>query len=328
MKRCILLLLATAGLLANVAGALGQTVTIYVWLDDRSGTIQPADKAMIYVTPSLRLGVGGRYLQKLEFQPPNKYVASLNGAPASIDVGVDHPGYHSLPICDLSGDQDHTVHVRLLSRRFSLAAPECFALKTQYEFLFRKEQQLAGREARRDRASVEHSARLKYADGLLALPNPNRPKKTQSRETQAMLERMEREDEDGYSELENMLDGLFDLYHMDGFQQYVPSKWKTHYWAGENRIEADVEILGTHGTYRTAAGLHRLENIDFVDDNENGGYFIAGNFRFKPGTPEEKTGSFRWKVDEQGFRETRSRRSNGEPSWIGTLQSGPYFPEE
>lgn len=326
MKPCIILLVAAVGLLASLEEARGQTVTIFVWLDDRSGTIQPAERAQVYATPSLRLGVGGRYLRKLDFEPPNKYVATLEGAPASIDLGIDHAGYHSLPISDLSGDKDQALHVRLLSRRFSLAAPECFALKTQYEFLFRKEQQLAGREARRNREKIEQSARLKYADGLLALPNPNRPRKTQSRQTQQMLDRMEQEDEEGYDELQGMVNGLFDLYDMEGYEQYVPSRWKTRYWAGDRWIPAEVELLGTHGTYRTDAGLHRLENVEIIDDDQAGGYFIQGRFRFKPGTADEQTGQFRWKADGQEFRETRGMR-NGEPSWVGTLVSGPYFPE-
>jgi len=361
MKSTQFLLVATwmlgLPLFAEPLLAQEKTVTIYVWLDDGTDASKPAEQARLEATRSLRLPSGGpRYRQKLQSEESNKnkYVVKLQNAPKSIDIGVDKPGFHSLALCDLAGSEDHTLHVRLFSLQTPLAAPECFALKTQYEFLFRREQQFApppvaprlavppGRApprvapariapARRDdgearRKAVQHAARLKYADGLLALPNPNRPRKTQSRATQAMLARMEQEDEDGYDELGDMVDGLFDLYDMDGFEQYVPSRWQSRYWVGELSIDADVEILGTHGTYRTGPGdanLHWLEEIDFQDDNDEGGYIITGKFRYKPGTPNEKTGEFGWKVDEQGFRETQSTRS----SWTGTLKSGPYFPE-
>jgi hypothetical protein len=308
-----------------------KTVTIHVWLDDGTDAAKPAEKARLEATRSLRLPSGAaRYRQKLQSDETdkNKYVVKLQNAPKSIDIGIDKPGYHSLALCDLAGNEDHSLHVRLFSLQTPLAAPECFALKTQYEFLFRREQQLASSQASRD--AVQHAARLRYADGLLALPNPNRPRKTQSRATQAMLARMEQEDEDGYNELDGMIDGLFDLYGMGGFEQYVPSKWESTYWVNDEPVRAAVEILGTQGTYRTGPGeanLHRLEEIDFQDDNDEGGYVITGKFRFRPGTQQEQTGEFRWKVDEEGFRETRSKRRNGQPSWTGKLESGPYFPE-
>lgn len=319
------------GLVAKPLVAQERTVSIYVWLDDGTDAAKPAEQAHLEATRSLRLPPGGsRYRQKLQSDESNKnkYVLKLQNAPKSIDIGIDKAGYHSLVVCDLAGSEDQSLHVRLFSLRTPLAAPECFALKTQYEFLFRREQQSAPPRVRRN--SVQHAARLKYADGLLALPNPNRPRKTQSRATQAMLARMEQEDEEGYNELDNMVDGLFDLYGMDGFEQYVPSQWQSRYWVDDRPIDAAVEILGTRGTYRTGPGeanLHRLEGIDFQDDNDEGGYVITGKFRFKPETPQEQTGEFRWKVDEQGFRETKSKRRNGQPSWTGTLKSGPNFPE-
>lgn len=358
--------LLSASLLASEARAQEKTVTIFVWLDDGTDTAKPADKVALEATRSLRLPPGGqRYRQKLQGDSAvkNKYTVTLQNAPKSIDVGIDKAGYHSLALCDLAGTQDHSIHVRLFSLRTPIAAPECFALKTQYELLFRREQQYApppmaprldappdgapprrpriaparldDEDARREaseakRRHVQHVARLKYADGLLALPNPDRPRKTQSAATRAMLDRMQRDDPDGYDELDNMIEGLFDLYGMGGFEQYVPGKWKSQYWVGGNAVDADVEIHGTTGTYRTGPGdrnLHRLENLDFIEDHEEGGYLLTGNFRFKPGTPEEKTGSIRWKIDEQGFRETSSPGPSGRPSWSGTLQSGPYFPE-
>jgi len=336
----VLFVLATAAVWVSPVVAQQKTVTVFVWPDDGVSVNQEKSPARVEATRSLRLANSGqRYRQKFTFSPPNKYVLTLENAPKSIDIGIDLADCHSLALCDLTGDQDHSLHVRLFSLQTPLAAPECFALKTQYEFLFRREQQFApppvaprearGGEDRREarRKAVQHAARLKYGDGLLALPNPNRPRKTQSPATQAMLDRMERDDEDGYNELQNMLDGLFDLYGMGGFEQYVPGRWQSRYWVGGRAIAADVEILGTHGTYRTSAGLHRLENIDFLEDNEGGGYLITGNFRFKPGTPDEQTGEIRWKVDEQGFRETRSKGPDGQPSWAGTLQTGPHFPE-
>ena len=45
----------------------------------------------------------------------NKYVVKLQNAPKSIDIGIDKPGYHSLALCDLAGNEDHTLHVRLFS---------------------------------------------------------------------------------------------------------------------------------------------------------------------------------------------------------------------
>lgn len=332
--RILPIILGTLGLsfLAVSLWAQEKTVTVYVWLDDGTDAGKPAEKARLEATRSLRLPAGAsRYRQKLQGDESNKnkYVVKLQNAPKSIDIGIDKPGYHSLAVCDLAGNEDHSLHVRLFSLQTPLAAPECFALKTQYEFLFRREQQAAPPQASRD--AVQHAARLRYADGLLALPNPNRPRKTQSRATQAMLARMEQEDEDGYNELDDMVDGLFDLYGMGGFEQYVPSRWESTYWVNDDPVRAAVEILGTHGTYRTGPGeanLHRLEEIDFLDDNDEGGYVITGKFRFRPGTPQEQTGQFRWKVDEEGFRETRSTRRNGQPSWTGKLQSGPYFPEE
>jgi hypothetical protein len=394
MKATFLVVVAASWCLVSSMAAQDKTATIYVWLDDGTDTPKPADKekpASVVATRSLRVPPGGaRFLQRARFEEPNKYVVPLQNAPKSIDVGIDVAGYHSLPICDLSGNDEHSIHVRLFSLKTPLAAPECFALKTQYEFLFRREQfapppaaprlegaaeaappraappraappgvarppiappiappgaappriararsapaRLDDEDARREasearRKAVQHSARLKYADGLLALPNPNRPRKTQSPPTRAMLDRMQREDEEGYEELQDMVAGLFKLYGMEGFNQYVPSKWESVYFAGERRIAAEIEILGTHGTYRTREGVHHLENIDFLDDNDEGGYIITGSFRFKPGTPQEKTGEIRWKVDEQGFRETKSLRQNGQPSWTGELLSGPYFPE-
>jgi hypothetical protein len=370
---------------AGSAPAQEKTIAVYVWLDGELGAI-PAENARVEATRSLRLPASGpRYRQKLQQDATvkNKYTLQLQNAPKSIDIGIDRAEHHSLAICDLAGNESHSLHVRLFNLQTPLAAPECFALKTRYEFLFRREQQdalppvapragglppgaapppgappvapplappgaapprrpvrpgiaparLDDEDARRaayeaERRAIQRSARLKYADGLLALPNPNRPRKTQSAPTRAMLDQMQRDDPDGYDELQDMVAGLFKLYGMEGFSQHVPGKWESVYFAGDRRVAAEVEILGTHGTYRTRDGVHRLENLDFIDDNENGGYILTGNFRYKPGTANEVTGEIRWKMDERGFQDVRMNGPGGRPSWSGTLHSGPYFPEE
>ena len=65
------------------------------------------------------------------------------------------------------------------------------------------------------------------------------------------------------------------------------------------RSSPHVRLLGTRGTYVTDAGTHRLEGVDIFSDQE-GAVIIQGRWRFRPGSPDEQTGNFRWVVGEDG----------------------------
>jgi hypothetical protein len=303
---------------------------VYVWLNDGRGTVTPGEGVTVVATPSLRLGIPGRYRQVLAAETPNKYVVLLaNNPPRAIDVSLYLRNYHPLLIADLAVGQvpDQVMHVHLIHRSTELKAPECFAIKTDYEGLFRKEQQFAA--PGESREVIQQRARRKYADGILALPNPNRPEKVLSRQTRAMLQRMDEQDSDAYGDLGGMMNGLFDLYGLDTLANYVPSRWQTTYWTpGDQPVDAVVDLKGTFGTYKTDSGTHNLEEID-IERDDDGNLFIAGKFRFRPGTPNEVVGDIRWRIndDGSGFEETLKPRRNGRPSWIGTLREGPNFPE-
>src|SRR5262245_33470073 len=115
MRLRSLLFIAASVFGAIATQARSQDITIYVWQDDKSGPLQPAEKANVLLTPSLRLGVGGKFTKTLSRTGDrNQYVASLAGAPSAIDVRVHQDRYHPLPICDLAGNRSHVIHVTLL----------------------------------------------------------------------------------------------------------------------------------------------------------------------------------------------------------------------
>ncbi len=297
------------------ASLFGQTVEVIVDRLPAQGPSQPAVGAVVLATQSPNQQAGTAR-PPVRSQPTgadqNVYVLQPGALGSPFDVTVRLPDHHAWVVSDLrlTPEDNQRIAVQLFHHDFPIRAPQCFALQTQYERLFRKEQQLAPGIAREE---IEHRARLKYADGLLALPNPKR-EHLQSPETRRMLRAMRRDD---YEELRGMMDGLFNLYNMEGFEEYVPSVWETTYIVNGQRVSNTVRLEGTHGTYKNGAGTHHLENVDIVYSDRDDVYIISGNWRFHPGQPDEATGSFRWKTNEQG------NRFAGTPNWSGRLQRGP-----
>ena len=310
MFRCLVVCFAL--LAAQTAEA--QKITVEVWkLKSLDGDLEPATDAAVRISRAVSLPLGPQLPPQIprgEGPLVNQYI--LDGTPqgplVDVNVRVDNASvdrYHSWVARDLRVEprSEQKVIVQLFSFKYPMRAPQCFALKTQYELLFRTEQRLfrndRGLEYDAKLKEVQRLARLNYADGILALPNPSR-RDVQSAETNKMLDDM---DEDENQELENMLDGLFDLYRMDHLARYAPSRWQTQYKAiNGQRVGSEVQLNGTHGSYTTRDGVkHLLEDIDIVyEENDNGddGEVITGNWRFLPG--DETKGTFRWKVDGAG----------------------------
>lgn len=283
--------------------AVAQTVTVEVWKLAKPGRQpEPAIDAAVRVARADSQPLGPQ-------QPPqiprgggplqNQYVldGSLNGP--LIDVTTRVEDYHMWVVRDLlvSPGGEQKINVQLFRYDYPIRAPQCFALKTQYELLFRLEQRLSPQP---DLKVIQHRARLKYAAGVLALPNPSR-QHVQSQETRQMLADMTEEDRD---ELNGMLNGLFDLYEMDSFAQFAPSIWRSQYTSpGGQAVQCEVRILGNRGTYSTSDGaVHLLENIDiFNEENSEGGSsdVITGNWRFDRQN-DSAGGTFRWVVDGSG----------------------------
>jgi hypothetical protein len=303
---------------------LAQTITVEVWnLTRPENPPQPSSEAAVRISTAANVPPGPAAPQKRPTPSgpmQNQYV--LEGAPLGplVDVTVRQTGYHPWVARDLymSSGGEQRINVQLFKYDYPIKAPECFALKTQYELFFRKEQRFNPGASRKQ---VQHFARVKYADGLLALPNPSR-RHYQSQETRRMLEQMNEDDRD---ELDNMIDGLFDLYDMNSFEQFAPSTWKTRYVTpGGGTVNNEVRLFGNHGTYVTSDGnKHVLENIDMFyaeDNNGNGANIIAGDWRFAPGTNSESSGTFRWKLegDERHFEGVWSQKGdNTKRSWKG-----------
>lgn len=330
---CLFLILSCPG--------LAQTVTVEVWTHTRPGNPpQPSSSAAVRMFPAANIPTGVNIpVQKPVASGPrqNQYVLNSSTVGPLVDVTALQTGYHPWTARDLYvvAGEDQKLGVQLFKHDYPIKAPQCFALKTQYELLFRKEQRLLRNDPRLDYdaelKAVQHIARLKYADGILALPNPSRMD-VQSEETNQMLREMTRESRD---ELNGMLNGLIDLYEMDQFEQYTPSRWKTQYKAlnGE-AVNSEVRLFGTHGTYTAGnEAKHLLENIDiFYEENEDGDSHdvIAGHWRFAPDTPQESKGTFRWLVDGGGdhFQGYFQRPGDGNKySWTGDLVPQPQRDE-
>jgi hypothetical protein len=311
------LIVVIAFVFCGVRAASAQMVTVEVWNLSQRGSgpaactnarvrAYPAANAALTATPSPQQPQQGGPLQ-------NQYVIDVGPLGCPIDLTVRASGHHPWVVRDLfvTPGVDERIPVQLFHFNYPIRAPQCLALKSQYDSLFRKEQELVPGEDPRESA---HRARLKYADGLLALPNPNR-ESLQSPETRQMLAEM---DGDQLEELGGMMNGLFNLYQMDGFENYAPSRWMTRYFVDGRGIDAEVWLYGNHGTYRTDAGLHRLENVDILYSDEDDRYTIVGRWRFRPDTDQEQSGDFRWSISESGDS------FEGSPGWTGSLQSGPY----
>jgi hypothetical protein len=318
---------AVAAWLVLFVPAWSQTVNISTWkLDQRDGTAVEASDAVVTATAAPYVPSRGRYRQNLT---PGQAVA-LSDPASAIDVSVRLRGYHSVVIPDLSvgPGRDHSLHVQLLSIQIPVDAPECFALKAQYERLFRKTEQFARPGMSRD--DVQREARLLYSDGILSLPNPNRPLGIQPQVTQRMLKRMQDEEENGrnnrYSELGNMMDGLLNVFGMEPMEEYVPSTWTSEFepFPGTNPrdLRAAVELTGTTGRH----GNRDLFDIDFSQDDE-GNTVIQGKWQQEQRMGPPLQGGFRWVLGEDGrsFEGVRWRDDdrNLKRSWNGTAEKIP-----
>ena len=281
--------------------AVAQTVTVEVWKLTRPDTPpQPATDAAVRIATADSQPSGPPQPPQIPTgQGPqgNQYVldGSLKGP--LIDVTARVEDYHMWVARDLLVEpaSQQNVIVQLFHFDYPIRAPQCFALKTQYELLFRMEQRLS---PQLNRKEIQHRARLKYADGILALPSLSR-QHFQSPETRQMLAEMT---EEARRELSDMGQGLSKLYDMDGFERYTPSQWQTQYNALNGElVNSEVRLFGTHGTYTTSDGAkHVLEGIDiFTEEDANGGGndVITGHWRYAPGTPQEVKGTFRWQGD-------------------------------
>ncbi len=300
-----------------------QTIKVDVWTLTVPGTApQPSNSAAVRISTAANVSSaqGVRPQQPTAGGPmQNQYVLDARPFGSLVDITCRQMGHHPWTARDLyvGSDTDQNIIVQLFQYDYPIKAPQCFALKTEYELLFRKEQRLS---PNAKRSEIQHLARLKYADGILALPNWSR-QQVQSAETRRMLEEMTDEDRE---ELSDMLRGLFNLYGMDGFVRYAPSVWRTSYVAVNGQtVNSEVRLFGNKGTYSTPNGKHVLENVDIAnEENEDGGTMdvITGNWRFSPGSNNEATGTFRWVVDGsenhfEGFFQKRG--DNQKWSWTG-----------
>lgn len=333
-------ILALCLLLVMAPPAIAQTITVEVWTHSQPGNPpQPSSSAAVRMYPAANIPVGMNVpVQKPVPAGPrqNQYVFNGSAVAPLVDVTAMQTGYHPWTARDLYlvAGEDQKLGVQLFKYDYPIKAPQCFALKTQYELSFRKEQQLFRNDQQlgydAELKAVQHIARLKYADGILSLPDPS-PYHKQSIETEQMLAEMSRESRD---ELDKMVGGLFDLYKMDTFGQYAPSQWQTQYKAPNGQtVNCEVQLFGTHGTYTTQNGArHILENIDiFYEENADGGSnsVIAGHWRFAPETPQESQGTFRWQVDgSDHFEGDFQRPGDGNKySWKGDRVPQPQREE-
>ncbi len=280
-----------------------QTIKVDVW-----SLIQPFTPPQPSQTASVRISTAANVPPGATIQPQrpvpsgpnqNQYILDASQFGSVVDVTCRQTGHHPWTVRDLyvGSGSDQDIHVQLFRYDYPIKAPQCFALKTEYELLFRTEQRLTPHVERKE---IQRRARLKYAGGLLALPNPSR-QDFQSPATQQMLAEMTYEDRD---ELDDMLNGLFKLYDMDGFVRYTPSVWQTSYVAVNGQtVNSEVRLFGNHGTYSTPGRTHVLDNIDIVTEETQDGNFtdiITGTWRFSPGSPNESAGTFRWTIDGSG----------------------------
>ncbi len=325
-----------------------QQVTIEVHNLVNQGALPiPSSTATVRISRAANLPL----LPMVPVRPPaatgpssNQYVLQGLGIGPLADIKVSDRGCHPWAVRDLlvgtSGEQ--RLVVQLFRLDYPIKAPQCFALKTEYERLFRDEQQKVLEEQMRqpnpnldpDRLLriARRAARMQYADGLLALPNPDR-RDRQPLWVRQMLEEMEQQQDLQPSqydidELENMVDGLFRQYDMNGFEQFVPSRWQTTYQSPNGPVNSEVMLYGTYGTFSGAGG--RLQTLDHIDmayeENENGdgGFVISGRWRI-PGT--NSSGTFHWKVDDadQQFRGTmESSGNNAVRQWSGRRNEFAY----
>ena len=319
MKRILFVFLGL--MLEQPLGA--QNIKVDVWTLTVPGTSpQPSNSAAVRISTAANVSSvqGGRPQQPTAGGPmQNQYVLDASQFGSLVDVTCRQAGHHPWAARDLyvGSGTDQNINVQLFQYDYPIKAPQCFAIKTEYELLFRKEQRLS---PNAKRSEIQHVARLKYADGILALPNPSR-QHVQSAETRQMLDEMTNDDRD---ELNDMLRGLFNLYEMDGFVRYAPSLWQTSYVAVNGQtVNSEVRLFGNHGTYSTPNGKHLLENVDItIEENEDGGTndVITGNWRFSPGNNNESTGTFRWVVDgsENHFEGFFQKRGDNEKwAWTG-----------
>jgi hypothetical protein len=295
---------------------LAQTIEIVVQGVPPSGPVIPIDNAVVRASqsPNQQSGTPRPPVRPV---PPgtnqNVYLLSPAALGSPIDITVQRTkDYHSWVVNDiyLTPGQNQRIEVQLFHFGYPIRAPQCFALKTQYERLFRKEQQLNPDKSLKQ---IEHLARLKYADAIFALPNPNR-EHLQSPQTRQMLKQMPR---DQHNDLQGMMNGLFDLYELDDMAEYIPSEWDTNYIVNGEPIPTKVRLLGTHGTYENRAGKHLLEKVDIFYSDQDDGHVITGTFRYRPGTPDEKSNSFRWKLSDEG------NEFSGTGQWSGKMIRGP-----
>jgi hypothetical protein len=144
-------------LLGLVHSARAQTITVVVWNLPAQGNLLPNTRAQVQAVPAANTNVRNESRPQQAVaggEPRNTYTLNVSALGLFVRPGTDQ-----------------RLDVQLFHFNYPILAPECFALKTQYELLFRSEARL---NPRRSREEIEHIARLKYADGLLALPNPNR----------------------------------------------------------------------------------------------------------------------------------------------------------
>ncbi len=323
MKRILYVFFGLTLTLTLTQPLAAQTIKVDVWTLTVPGTPpQPSNSAAVRISTAANVSSvqGVRPQQPTAGGPmQNQYILDASQLGSLVDVTCRQTGHHPWAARDLyvGSGTDQNINIQLFQYDYPIKAPQCFALKTEYELLFRKEQRQS---PNAKRSEIQHVARVKYADGILALPNPSR-QHVQSAETRQMLAEMTNDDRD---ELNDMLRGLFNLYDMDGFVRYVPSLWQTSYVAVNGQtVNSEVRLFGNHGTYSTPNGKHLLENVDIAnEENEDGGTndVITGNWRFSPGSDNEATGTFRWKVDGSenhfdGFFQKRG--DNQKWSWTG-----------
>ncbi len=310
-------LLACGVVLMSPAMAQTQTIEIVVQGVPPSGPVIPVTDAIVRASQSPNQQGGSPRPPVIPVQStsdPNVYTLSPAALGSPIDITIRRSrDYHSWVVNDifLSPGRDQRIEVQLFHFGYPIRAPQCFALKTQYERLYRKIEQL---NPGRPTTEIQRMARLEYGDALFALPNPNR-EHLQSQQTRRMLAEM-RDEQRG--ELGAMMGDLFKLYRLDRLADFVPSEWDTNYVVNGQRVGAKVRLLGTHGTYQVNGETHRLEEVDVAYSERDEAFFITGKFRFKPDTPNESTGSFRWRLsgEENSFQ--------GTPQWSGRLIRGPW----
>jgi hypothetical protein len=279
----------------------------------------------VRVTPSIFLNRAAKQNERWEVRTSasdNSFSVPLTQPPAPpiVDLQLIRDGFRPVIVTGISTApaNDNRLHLRMLSARDQINAPECLAFSAQYDLSFRKEQQLS---LKAPRSEIQRRVRTMYGEEILLLPNPSRYDQMPGG-TKAMLDAMDREQNE---ELQNMLNGLFKLYGLRQMSDFSPSRWRTTY-VDENgrRIEGvDVRLNGRRGTWGSQGVM---EDIDMAYDDETNRFVIEGTVYVITVQGQKRKAYFIWRGDENDYGKFTGewgfdRQSGKRGTWDGELVS-------